>query len=218
MHVLPFHLDIKGRSSCFCLSFNSRQQLLVWFLSAKPRNPCVWWFSVPFCRNNPNFFSFDVQFCIGLSFNFCLFVCFVGGFVRSFVWFCWCFCLFVCVYLLLVFFQMASACQVFQTTLSDEFVFNIYCFITLSDTGSFSPQEPSDLLHFRKCWDLVLIPEKEHEEKPHFWVTSFWDPPSFNSLATYSGLYMLPSLPYGSPAINRTVGSTVWPGHQPFAV
>lgn len=39
------------------------------FLSTKPRKPCIWWFTAPFCRNNLISFSFDVQFCIGLSSN-----------------------------------------------------------------------------------------------------------------------------------------------------
>lgn len=90
--------------------------------------------------------------------------------------------------LLTYFFQMCSACQVIQTALSDEFVFSIYRFITLCATGSFSPQEPLDLLHLGKCWDLVLIPEKRREEEPHLWVTSSWGLPGFNSLARCSGL------------------------------
>lgn len=93
--------------------------------------------------------------------------------------------------LLTYFFQMCSACQVIQTALSDEFVFNIYRFITLCATGSFSPQEPLDLLHLGKCWDLVLIPKKWHEEEPHLWVTSSWDLPGFNSFARCLGLYGL---------------------------
>lgn len=58
---------------------------------------------------------------------------------------------FALVCLLTYFFQMGSACQVIQTALSDEFVFNIDLFITLCATGSFSSQEPSDLLHLQKC-------------------------------------------------------------------
>lgn len=159
------------------------------FLSTKPRKPCIWWFTAPFCRNNLISFSFDVQFCIGLSSN--------------------------------IFFQMCSACQVIQTALSDEFVFNIYRFITLCATGSFFPQEPLDLLHLGKCWDLVLIPENWHEEEPHLWVTSSWDLPGFISLARCLGLYGLRSLPDSSPAISRPGGSTIWPridaGHRPAA-
>lgn len=86
---------------------------------------------------------------------------------------------------------MCSACQVIQTALSDEFVFSIYCFITLCATGSFSPQEPSDLPHLGKCCDLVYILEKRHEEEPHLWVASSWDLPGFNPRARCLGLYGL---------------------------
>lgn len=71
MHFLPLHLDIKGHCSCFCRSLNSSQELLMQFLSTKPRKPRIWRFTAPFHRTNLNFFS--VQFCTGLYSNvFCL--------------------------------------------------------------------------------------------------------------------------------------------------
>lgn len=58
---------------------------------------------------------------------------------------------FALICLLTYLFQMGPAWQVIQTAPSNEFVFNFYHFITLCATGSFSPQEPSDLLHLEKC-------------------------------------------------------------------
>lgn len=64
MHLLSLHLDTKGHCSCSCCSLNSHQEPLVQFLPTKPLHLVIY---CPFPRNNLNFFSFDVQFCIGLS-------------------------------------------------------------------------------------------------------------------------------------------------------